>query len=300
MKIFLTGGTGFIGRWVVPSLVERGHELGVLIRRDANDPFVKLSGVRTLRGDLNEPRSVEKMLGAFKPDSLVHLAWEGLPDYSEKMCFHNFHLSLNLFKMAADIVGESIISTGSCWEYASRNGVQCENAPLGSDMPFPAVKNALRFLGDTISKQRGKRFCWLRLFFVYGSGQKKGSLIPSIISALHRNEKPAIETPENANDFIFVEDVAGAIGDVLEKKTGQTVYNIGSGQSSTIRRVVQTVFSISGKPFSEAMLNRKQSGDIQDFHADISAIETDVGWKPRIDLQMGIEQTINHIRNVSQ
>jgi len=292
MKVFITGGTGFIGRWVVPVLVEHGHTVMVLIQEHENNPFLGIKKISIARGDLNEINRIESIMRDFEPDSLVHLAWEGLPDYSAKMCFHNFELSLNLFKAAAGIVKHNILSTGSCWEYASRNGEQSEDSPLGSLAVFPAVKNALRFMGEAIALERKISFHWLRLFFVYGPGQKKQSLIPSIINSVKRKEIPKIKTPENGNDFIYVEDVARAVADILKRRPKRTVYNVGTGISVTVEDVVKATFSAVGNFPNGNFFAVKQEQIVQNFWGNISRIREDVGWEPKVRIMDGIKNTL--------
>lgn len=297
MKVFLTGGTGFIGQWVVPILVEHGHELRMLLLEDDKNPFSEMKNVSIVRGGLNEINYIESMMRDFEPDSLVHLAWEGLPDYSPKMCFHNFELSLNLFKVAAGIVKKSILSTGSCWEYASRNGEQSEDSALGPPAVFPAVKNALRFMGEAIALEREISFYWLRLFFVYGPGQKNQSLIPSIINSVKKGDFPQIKAPENLNDFVYVEDAARAVMEILRSNPKSTVFNVGSGYSTEVKEVLKMVCEGMNQPFDGKLLRNNSLNE--DFWADISRITRETDWCPEYGLKRGIRRTLEYMKRMN-
>lgn len=294
MRVFVTGGTGFVGKVLVPLLVERGHEVMVLIRSNFPESWSKQDGIRYLIGDLKNVSALCSTVKDFKADNLIHLAWEGIPDYSQQTCMRNFKQSVDLFTMAEQVGCSNVISTGSCWEYAGRNGKFSEKDELGAAGIFPAVKNSLRFMGEAIAQQNGIQFCWLRLFFVYGPGQRSKSLIPSIIESVSNDRCPDIQSPHNKNDFVFVDDVAKAIVEVLEQRPNHTVFNVGTGCSTSVETVVRMTYEAMGKSFDPDIFTGEQTETKQDFLADISRIEKDTGWRPEYNIEAGIKKIVNH------
>ncbi len=296
MKIFVTGGTGFVGKPVLDLLVHRGHEILVLTRSPEVGYDFNLKNLNYVNGDLRDVPAVRAAMKDFKPQALVHLAWEGLPDYGIPMCRQNLEYGVSLFSLAVESGCSCVLSVGSCWEYAGRKGMLSEDEQLDSTKLFPVVKSALRLIGEAIALENQIRFYWLRLFFVYGSEQRSTSLIPSIIQSLDAGRVPKIQNPDDRLDFVFVEDVAQAVAAVLERQPENSVYNIGSGRSIAVNDIVRIIHGMLNKPFEEN--GRKESKAIanEDFWADISRIQRDVGWKPDRGIESGIKSILETLK----
>jgi nucleoside-diphosphate-sugar epimerase len=296
MKIFVTGGTGFVGAPVVRELAGRGHELLVLSVDLGSGKGPLPDCIRFVQGDLQNHKDVGHMIKGFGAEALVHLAWEGLPDYSEEMCERNLIYSMNLFHEAADAGCALLLSTGSCWEYLARSGMLSEDDQLGGVSIFPAVKNSLRLIGEAIALKRRASFYWLRLFFVYGPGQRRQSLIPNIIRSIKSNQSPVIQTPYARNDFIFVEDVARAVADVIDCRPSGAVYNVGSGTPTSVEEVIRAVYKQLDKPVDEEIFKERRSESGDNFWSNISRISVDTGWRPKYDIAAGIRATIENMK----
>lgn len=285
MRIFVTGGTGIVGHAVVPVLRARGHDVLILTRRALGEED---SGY--CQGDLSDIEAVAESLGQFSPDAALHLGWEGLPDYSLAQTLRNLNYSINFFTAAAVAGCKTIMSTGSCWEYAARTGQLSEDAPLSGGEPFHAAKNALRFIGEAVAATHGARFFWMRLFFVYGPGQRPNSLVPQLIESIRRGRPPELRAPLNRHDFVYVEDVARALADVLEQSPPETVYNVGSGHPAAVADIVTTVHRLVGGPLARSLTD--DGPPSQDFWADITRLTRDTGWQPIHDLEAGLRATL--------
>ena len=84
-----------------------------------------------MQGDLNNFSSVEKKIIEFQPDTVVHLAWQGIPDYSKQNSELNLDLSIKLFNfLFKKTKCKKVIVTGSCWEYGKKNGICREDDNL--------------------------------------------------------------------------------------------------------------------------------------------------------------------------
>ena len=137
-------------------------------------------------------------------------------------------------------------------------------------------------------------FIWTRLFYVYGPGQRESSLLPYIISCVRQGKNPELKTPAARNDFIYVEDVARAISDIVKRPQTDGVYNIGSGSSTSVQQIVETVCDKFGFPYESGGLNSLTKSPVVDFWADISRIKSDTGWEPKTSIKEGIQKTIDY------
>ncbi|MHB9080205.1 MAG: NAD-dependent epimerase/dehydratase family protein [Pirellulaceae bacterium] len=285
----MTGGTGFIGKWVVPLLVRRGAAVAVLTRQSAESPVFRTEGVSHLPGDLASIATVSQAVQAFRPEALVHLAWSGLPDYSSGTSLHNLELGLAVYLAALNGGVRTIITAGSCWEYNLRRGRLREDDPSGSNSAFSSVKTALRLVGQCLAAEQAARFYWLRFFFVYGPGQRSIALVPSILDAAQHGRPPQIKTPENRHDFIYVADAARAVAGVLEKRPAESLFNVGCGLSTPVADVVRMAYRSLNLVPPLLGLTGTHGGEIQDYWADTDRIQESVGWSPHVDLKSGVQ-----------
>src|SRR5581483_8361008 len=103
MRIFITGGTGFVGKHAVEELQKGGHQPLLLSRRDPKKLFKSSRGLKFLRGDLADISRWKRQLASFKPQAALHMAWEGIPDYGPEMSVKNIDLSAELMRILGEI-----------------------------------------------------------------------------------------------------------------------------------------------------------------------------------------------------
>ncbi len=292
MRLFVTGGTGFIGQHVVHALHAAGHELLLLTLADEDLSRLKTyPGLLFFQGNLADIEPVKTRLEAFKPEAVVHLAWEGIPNYDYQTSTKNLFHSLRLMNVLAELGCEKVLCTGSCWEYGEKIGQLREDSPVKASTPFTAAKISLQTMGREIAKANAMDFLWVRLFYVYGPGQKSHSLIPHIITAIRSGKSPEIKTPRTRNDFVYVEDVASAITALVGRKTKADTFNIGSGVSTEISDIITMVYRFYDvqQRFTPPA---KTTDTPVNFWADITRIQSETGWKPRVPVEEGIRRTV--------
>lgn len=270
MKIFVTGGTGFIGSHLVKKLQQNGHVVAIL------------------SSNLAESEQWQKEIGDFNPDAVAHLAWEGLPDYSAEMSAKNIKYSLDLFNFLKEINCQNILSVGSTFEKTNPNDV------------FPAAKRMIHLWGRALFDN----FIWARIFYVYGPGQRETSLIPYLINCAKKNERPEIKNPLGQNDYIYIEDVTEALAILVENgKAGE--YEIGRGELVSNQKLINTVaqeFNIESwdkgielTAQNKASLFRQSRNNETMAKADNSRLR-EMGWEPKISVEEGIKKVISASR----
>ena len=288
MKILITGITGFIGKRFLPQ-ISASDEVFVISRR----PVAGLPGnVSVIEADLNEPKGLFDRLKMIRPDLCVHLAWEGIPDYGFDVSRRNLGFASTLWQHLVEECGCSkIIAAGSCWEYGKLFGICREDDKILTDSYFTWAKNSLAEFGGMLAQKYKVTFIWTRLFYVYGPGQRGGSLIPVIADALKKNEQPMVKMPHNANDFIHVDDIAEALGLIMRQKIPTGIYNLGSGQSIPVWKVCELLEKAMGRqPLCAKQLHDSKIQPSADFWADTSKSASVIGWRPKINIEEGMRR----------
>lgn len=292
MKIFITGGTGFLGKPLVKKLLSEKHELLVLKRKDEKIPkeFLR-SKIKFVTGELQNIHKLLPKIKKFKPDTGIHLAWEGIPSADLELNLKNLNGGLNCLQTLAKAGVKRIFVAGSCHEYGEPGKKVNENSPLNPFNALYATKTALYFLGSKIAEARGMKFVWGRIGFIYGPGQREASLIPYLLNSIQKNEEPILRNPKGGNDFIYVDDVANAISTLIKKKNlgVNEVYNIGSGEITGVMEIVKIIYKEAKLPVPKHLKDIKKP---EGFWMDIKKIKKHTGWKPKFNLEKGIKQII--------
>lgn len=288
MRVMVTGGTGFIGR----SLMSRlgSHEVLLLSRQDPQGMTVGnvSPNVTFLKGNLGEPGTWLDQATEYSPHCCVHLAWEGLPDYSPTRCQYNLKLGLRLLDGLARLRIGRILVAGSCWEYGAANGAVAEFQNGAEDGAFVASKTALRAALETMAREIGTTYRWARIFFAYGPAQRASSLIPQCRAAFRAGKTPDIREPRVAQDFIYVDDVAAGLLALIECDMASGIYNLGTGTPAAAAEVANIAAGHFGMipPYPDPRFDRG-------FWADTSKMTKATGWNARTTLGDGIARTLN-------
>jgi len=299
MRIFITGGTGFIGQHILRQLLANDHDiLALKLPGEDVSPFTEQHKITFIDGTLATLEPIKNTLQHFKPDATIHLAWQGIPNYDAPTSTTNLIQSVQLLLLLAELNCQRVLCSGSCWEYAHKTGKLSEDALVQATNPFTAAKISVHTMGTEIAKANNQQFTWVRFFYVYGPGQKSHSLIPHLIQAIHAGNTPDIKTPRTRNDFVYVEDVARAVTQLIQTPTTQGTYNIGSGTSTEITDVINQVYHAYGLTQRYSPPPKTQETPV-DFWADITKIHHDIGWRPQVTINEGIRRTVENQKTIS-
>jgi nucleoside-diphosphate-sugar epimerase len=293
VKVVVTGASGFIGKPIVNKLLMMGCEVLAIGREMPAQQ--KLNSLHWLKANFSSPKTYQTEINAFKPEALIHLAWQDIPDYSLEKSILNLNQSLSFISFITKIKScKKILISGSCWEYGKMYG-ECLNTDIVNPMNFFSIsKHSLHLLTEIIAKQKSIKLGWFRLFFVYGPEQRSGSLIPSILNNLKKGQLPNIRTPINANDFVYVDDVANAFAKAVSTNFPSGIYNLGSGRSTTVLEVCRIAEKIvlGAESLTAQLESKTESSRCEvNFWADVKSSKEILDWQPTTSLKEGIQQT---------
>lgn len=239
MKVAVTGASGFIGRHVLTELSK--HEVDVVaITRDAARLCDLGETVCVMEMDIARPTpDCFERLG--KPDVLIHLAWDGLPNYKS---LHHFETELprqyQFLKTMVQSGLSSMLVTGTCFEYGMQSGALAAAIPTKPTNPYGYAKDALRQQLEYLQMIKPFNLTWGRLFYMYGEGQPSTSLYPKLKEAVLRGDKTfKMSGGEQLRDYLPVEEVAQQIVQLAMAQGNIGAVNICSGKPISVRRLVE-------------------------------------------------------------
>ena len=243
MKVLVTGATGFIGNYVVEELLR--HNCSV-IASSANQQkaeqaswFNKVTYIPFDFADFDP--AINYFTFFDQPDLMIHLAWEGLPNYKS-----SFHEEINLPRHLAFLSNlitnglNDLTVTGTCFEYGMQEGCLREDMPALPGNPYGKAKDNLRKELELLQTLHPFLFKWVRLFYMYGKGQNPNSLLSQLDKALANGEQVFnMSGGEQVRDFLPVEKVAANIVRIALQQKITGVINCCNGEPVTVKAFVE-------------------------------------------------------------
>ena len=239
MKIAVTGASGFIGRHILSDLLKQEVEI-VAVTRKATRLADLSESIRIVEMDISHPApDCFDQLGC--PDVLIHLAWDGLPNYKSPHHFESelprqYHFLRTMLKAGL----ASLLVTGTCFEYGMQFGALSEDMQTRPNNPYGYAKDALRQQLEFLKSIKPFQMTWARLFYIYGQGQPGTSLYPKLKEAVLRGDKTFnMSGGEQLRDYLPVTEVARQIVRLAMAQRDMGAVNICSGTPVSVRKLVE-------------------------------------------------------------
>lgn len=223
MRILVTGASGFVGRALCAQLVERGHDVAALVRRDGSQP----PQTRPLAGDLEDATRLAALLEAERPDCVVHLAAEIASQRSErKLSEVNVDGTARLLDACSALAdgqpasGPRLVFASTVVTGDARGALLSEDRPLPVQTPYGRSKQE----GERLVLESGLPAVVVRPSHVYGPG---GWYVHELIAQLRRPGRFAvIGSGSNLWDVVHVDDVATAFVLAVESAPPGSIYHV--------------------------------------------------------------------------
>lgn len=299
MKIFVTGGAGFIGRHLVDSLLKGKNEVTIYDNfknssEEKISPLLK-KGALLVKGDITNYNSLLNALFGF--DYVIHLASEIDVQESIKSPVHTNHVNVggtvNLLQACVVQKVKNVVAASSAAVFGNPKDLPLsENSPTVPISPYGASKLAVEHYMQAFSHFSDLNCITLRFFNVYGKGQTAAyaGVITKFMERIAENESPIIfGDGSNTRNFVSVDDVVESIQNAMVKINNKkgNFYNIGSGESTTIEELAKLMISISGKKLSIKHTEPKH-GDINHSQTSIALAKKELGYNPKVRLEDGL------------
>jgi UDP-glucuronate 4-epimerase len=313
MKILVTGAAGFIGMHVSKLLLARGDDVvGIDNLNDYYDPQLKhdrlaqLGGLRFIRMDIADRRSIEELFENEGFEAVINLAAQPGVRYS----LENPHAYVE-----ANIVGFTNILEGCRHHrvghlvYASSSSVYGGNTKLpfserdSVDHPvslYAATKKANELMAHTYSHLFDIPTTGLRFFTVYGPwGRPDMALFRFTEAMLAGRPIDVYNRGRLTRDFTYIDDIAEGVVRVLDRPSKYQVFNIGNHEPVRLLDYIEAIEDALGIK-AEMNLLPMQQGDVLDTFADVSALEAWTGFRPRTSVKEGVKRFVEWYREYYQ
>jgi UDP-glucose 4-epimerase len=283
-RILVTGSSGFVGKNLVEELKRQGAEVLTLTEHDGRR--IDIRDQQRVKGITNEIRNI---------DMVYHLAAITSVPFSFENPGETYEVNvlgtLNILELCRLCNADKIVFASS-YVYGQPQYVPIdEEHPLQPTNPYMRSKILGEELCRAYNTDFGVKCIILRPFNIYGVGQGKNFLIPSIIAQL-RYGKIELKDPEPKRDFIYISDVIEAYIKAGEFKGDFEVFNIGYGESYSVKEITEKIVQLYGKDVKINYKNERRKNEIMDTVAEIRKAKEKLGWEPSVNIDTGLKSML--------
>ncbi len=292
MKIFITGGAGFIGKYLVQLLINNNHTITIFdnFSNSSKESILHLSqnNVKIIEGDITNFAEIDTALKDH--DILIHLAAKISVNESIKNPLETFHTNVegtkNVITSCLKNNIKKIIVASSAAVYGESNSSEIKLNEKSEKNPISPYGKSKIIMEEYVKEKLSKNemnYVILRFFNIFGIGQSDeyAGVITKFGRKILRGKPLEIfGDGKQTRDFVAIEDVVEVIHQAITSITKNGIYNIASGHSITIKELAELMISKSNKKI-EITYSDSKKGEIKFSQANIMSAKKNLGYQPK-------------------
>ena len=305
---FVTGGTGLVGAWLVRRLVEQGTGVVCLVRDWVPQSELVsarlIDQVTAVRGDVADQALLERILGEYEIDTVLHLAAQTIVGIANRNPVSTFETNIGGTWALLEACRRSprvrqIVLASSDKAYGEPDRLPYdENAPLRGHHPYDVSKSCADLLAQAFATTYGLPVAITRCGNFFGGGDLNWNrLVPGTIRSALRGQRPVIRSDGKfVRDYFYVEDGAAAyllLAEKLAEDPGLRgeAFNFSNENQVTVLELVQRIQALIGSRLTPEILN-ESSNEIRHQYLNATKARQRLSWRPLFTLDEGLRRTI--------
>jgi CDP-glucose 4,6-dehydratase len=307
-RVFVTGATGLLGRWLVRDLVDRGADVVALVRDEiARSPLddAPLRGVVTrVRGAVEDLELVTRVVNEYEVEAVFHLAAQTIVGTALRDPVSTFTSNiqgtwsvLEACRRAQTV--ERVVVASSDKAYgAQRELPYREDAPLLGRHPYDVSKACSDLLAQSYAAVYGLGVTVTRCGNLFGGGDLNWNrIVPGTIRAALRGVAPIIRSDGTlVRDYFFVKDAVDAYVRLAEQSDRSEVrgraFNFSENRRFTVLEICKKILETAGRPDIEPVVKGTARHEIPEQWLDSGRARAELGWSPLYGLDAGLAETV--------
>jgi len=305
---FVTGGTGLVGSWLVRRLIDAGADVICLVRDWVpQSELVRaklIDQVKIVRGDIRDREVVERTLGEYEIDTVIHLAAQTIVTIANRNPLSTFETNIagtwNLLEACRRSPKvRQIVVASSDKAYGDQETLPYnESTPLQGQHPYDVSKSAADLIANTYAVSFDLPVAITRCGNFYGGGDLNWNrIIPGTIRSILRGQNPIIRSDgKYIRDYFYVEDGAAAYMLLAEKLAEHPeikgeAFNFSNEIQVTVSEIVERILKLMNSNLKPEILNEVQN-EIRHQYLSAEKARRILNWQPLFSLEQGLNKTI--------
>lgn len=317
-RIFITGASGLVGGWLIHKLLENQADVVILLRDwipGSNLITSKLlEKVKIVRGDLSNPKSLERILAEYETQSVIHLAAQTIVPIANNNPLSTFESNIagtwNLLEACRSIKTiQSIVVASSDKAYGDPLILPyTEDMPLNAIYPYDVSKACSDMISVSYAKTFNMPISITRCGNFFGGGDLNWNrIIPGTIRSIIRGQAPIIRSDGTLiRDYIYVEDAVSAYIALskalsLDVNLKGEAFNFSNETQINVLDLTNIIINILGSNL-KPIVQGNNHGEIKAQYLDSTKARNILNWRPKYGLEEGLEKTVlwykNYLENI--